>query len=133
MIEKLKEYKEIITLVAFFLGGFLWIQQQYPTKTDLKSEIGVLNCMVDRYMSLTQLQLLGSDLQTQAQELKEEIQRFGTGTDREHLPISPGMRQTLEDKKATLVAVRTDLKTNVKDVQKALAELSRNVCRKVAP
>jgi hypothetical protein len=130
MIEKLKEYKEVAAIIVFFLGGFFWIQGQYPTKTDLKSEIGVLNCLVDKYMSLTQLQIRGRDLQTQAQDLKDEIQAFGTA--QEHLQISPAMSQALEEKKATLAGIRKDLKTNVGDIEKARDELGRNVCRKVA-
>ncbi len=133
MLEKLREYKEVLTIIVFFLGGFFWIQKQYPTKTDLKLEIGVLNCLLDKYMSLTQLQIRGRDLERQAQELSTEISAFGDDQDRPHAPISPAMRQELEAKKADLVAVRSDLKTNTSAIQMTGDELARNLCGKVTP
>lgn len=133
MLEKLKEYKEVLTIIVFFLGGFFWIQGQYPTKTDLKSQIGVLNCLLDKYMSLTQLQIRGRDLERQAQDLKNEIQAFGDDQDRTHLPASPAMRQELDVKKASLVGVQADLKTNAGNIQTTGDELARNVCGRVTP
>lgn len=133
MFEKLKEYKEVLTIVVFFLGGFLWIQGQYPTKTDLKSQIGVLNCLLDKYMSLTQLQIRGRDLERQAQELKDEIGAFGDAQDRTHLSISPAMMNELQAKKDGLAAVQADLKTNAGNIQTTGDELARNVCGRATP
>jgi predicted RNase H-like nuclease (RuvC/YqgF family) len=131
MLEKLKEYRDVLAIVVFFLGGFFWIQGQYPTKTDLKSDIGVLSCQLDKYMSLTQLQIRGRDLERQAEELKDEIQAFGNDQERAHLVISPAMGQEIEEKKTALAALRVDLKTNATSIQTTNDELARNVCGKV--
>ena len=127
LFERLKEYKELLAIIVFFLGGVFWIQGQYPTKTDLKTEIGVLSCLLDKYMSLTQLQIRGRDLERQAQELKDEIAAFGS----DHTPsLSPAMKQELDSKKASLTTVLADLKTNASSIQSIGDELARNVCGK---
>ena len=56
-LEKLKQYKEIIAITIFFLGGFFWLQAEFPNKSDLRSEVGSLNCQLKSYMLLTQLQI----------------------------------------------------------------------------
>jgi hypothetical protein len=129
-LEKLQEYKELLTVVVFFLGGFFWIQNQYPTKTDLRTEIGVLNCLLDKYMLLTQLQNKGRDLERHAQELKNEIAAFGGDQNRTQPPLSPAMKQELDDKKADLATVQADLKVNAASIQSTGDELARNVCGK---
>ncbi len=131
MLEQLKEYKEVLTIVVFFLGGVFWIQKQYPTKTDLQSEIGVLQCLVDRYMALTQLQIHGRDLERQAQDLKSEIQAFSADQQNTKLPVSPGMIDALNEKKSQLAELQADLKNNTESTQKANDELERNVCGRI--
>jgi hypothetical protein len=131
MIERLKEYKEIITIVLFFLGGVFWIQRQYPTKNDLKSEIGSLQCLVDKYMYLTQLQIHSRYIERQAENLQGEIRAYGAD-EQGHLSISPAMVQIVEGKKAELGKLSTDLQKNNDDIQKTSDELQRNICGKAA-
>ncbi len=131
MLEKLKEYKEIISLVLFFLGGVYWMQNQFPTKKDLKVEIGVLNCLLDKYMLLTQLQIRGRDLERQAQELTNQVTVFADDGDPSRPAMSPAMRQDLEARRQELSGLRADLKANSTDIKKTSDELARNVCGKV--
>lgn len=133
MLEKLKEYKELIGIIVFFLGGFFWIQAQYPTKTDLKSSVGVLNCMLDKYMMLTQLQIRGSDLERQIQEKVSQIDSYGNVPNATAATLSPAMLEELEAKKDDLATNRSELKANTAEMQKINDELQRDVCRKVTP
>lgn len=133
MLEKLKEYKELLGIVVFFLGGFFWIQTQFarfPTKTDLRSEVRVLNCLLDKYMTLTQLQLRARELERQAQDLTSQINAYGDDRESTRPGLSPAMSQELEAKKADLAAVRIDIKTNTNEILKTGSELQRNVCGK---
>lgn len=58
---KLKEYKEVITVVVFFLGGFLWIQMYYATKMEHR----VLGCKVHWHVAALRA---SKDLQETARE-----------------------------------------------------------------
>jgi hypothetical protein len=126
------QYKELLGIVVFFLGGFFWIQNQFekfPTKTDLRSEIQVLNCLLDKYMLLTQLQLRGRELERQAQVLINQISAYDEGNPGRP-PISPAMRQDLDVKRTDLATARGDLRGNTTEIQKIGDELQRNVCRR---
>jgi hypothetical protein len=133
MLEKLKEYKELIGIVVFFLGGIYWIQGQFPTKTDLNVQVGVLRCLLDKYMTLTQLQIHGQELERQIQEQNSQINIIGRSQGAAPVSLSPAMQQELEAKKAELATNRRDLKDNTVAMQKIGDELQRNVCAKVAP
>lgn len=127
MLEKLKEYKELIAILVFFLGGFAWIQGQYPTKTDLKSQVTVLECLLQKYMALTQLQIHGQQLQQEIQERRKQIQMM------EGMQLSPAMQSDLEEKRKDLGGTQGDLKTNLAEINKINDELRRNVCGRVTP
>ena len=129
-LQRLQEYKELLAIMAFFLGGFFWIQGQYPTKSDLKAQIGVLSCLLDKYMSLTQLQNRAQTLEGEAQQLREEIALFDSGGSRTQPPLSPAMKQELESKRSELVNVQGDLKTTAAQIHATGDELARNVCGK---
>lgn len=134
MLEKLKEYKELLGILVFFLGGFFWIQNQFnqfPTKTDLRAEVRVLNCLLEKYMLLTQLQIRGRDLERQVQELTGQVNAAADDQDPSRPPMSPAMRQELEAKRQDLAALRGDLKTNTAQIQKTGDELGRNACGRV--
>jgi hypothetical protein len=133
MIEKLKEYKEVIVIIVFFLGGFFWLENQYPKKTDLKSEIGVLNCLLEKYMTLTQYQIRGQELEKQIQELNNQIQLFYVESKNRSRIVSPGMKHEMDEKKSDLSGKKKDLKENKDAMEKISCELERNVCGKVSP
>ncbi|KWC36271.1 hypothetical protein WL51_19340 [Burkholderia ubonensis] len=133
MLEKLKEYKELIAIVAFFLGGFLWIQEQYPTKTDLKSQIGVLNCLLGEYMLLTQQQLRVRDLERLIHDETSQIGSYENARGAKAAALSPAMLEELDAKKDDLATHRAELKTRTAEMQKVNDELQRNVCQKVMP
>jgi len=129
-IQRLQEYKELLALVAFFLSGFVWIQNQYPTKSDLKAQIGELSCLVGKYMVLTQLQYSAQNLDGDARQLREEIAAFGDDPAHAQPPLSPAMERELESKKAVLAAKQDESKTTAASIQTTRDELARNICGK---
>ena len=137
MLEKLKAYKELIAIIVFSLGGFVWLQVQFPTRADLKieqadlkSDIGMLNCLVEKYMTLTQLQIHARDLEREIQELSSQVSTFTNMPT--NVALSPALGRELEGKKSEMSEKRKDLRTAADAMQKISDDLARNVCKKVA-
>jgi len=131
MLEKLKEYKEIIVLILFFTGGFIWLETRFSTKTDLQTEIASLNCLVEKYMILTQCQIRGQDLERQIQDLNKKIHMMRP--DGSSPILSPAMTVEFEEFKTDLTHKKSELGQNKETIQKICDELQRHVCRKVKP
>ena len=129
MLEKLKEYKELIAIIVFFLGGFIWLNNQFPTKSDLTAEVGSLNCLVDKYMTLTQLQIHGQELVKQAGDLATRISDMET--DSGDVLLSPAMKFELDQLKSDFEHNREKYRSNTAEIAKIMDELARNVCRRV--
>lgn len=131
MIERLKEYKEMIAIIVLFIGGFIWLETRFPTKTDLQTEIASLNCLVEKYMILTQCQMRGQDLEKQIQDLNKKIQMMRPNGSSPIL--SPAMTVEFEEFKTDLTNKKRELGQYKETIQKICDELQRNVCRKVKP
>lgn len=76
VLARLKEYKEIITLFTFFLGGYLWMQKEFPSKSYVDSKIesatssiSSLNCLLNKNIS-------SLDAQLQIKIHTDNIERF---------------------------------------------------------
>ncbi len=128
MLNKLKEYKELITIIVFFIGGFIWMEAQFPKKSDLQNEIASLDCMLEKYMTLTQLQMQGQDLQNQIQDLGRQVNVMYPGG---HIPtLSPALETELDGLKTELANKKTQLSAAKESMKKICDELQRNVCKK---
>lgn len=127
MLDKLKEYKELLTIVVFFLGGLFWIQNQFPTKTDLEAQIGELNCLLGKYMLLTQHQIRVRDLDRRQQELTQFIS-YADNPDPAGPEMSPAMLYELEGRKEDLASVRNEIREKASAINGISDELQRNVC-----
>lgn len=133
MLQKLKEYKELIAIIVFFLGGFTWLNTQFPTKSDLKAEIASLNCLLEKYMTLTQLQIRGQEIERQTHELTRRITGILPKENGDtSLPLSPAMKLEFEQLKTDLEARRNDLRSNAGEMEKIRDQLGLQVCRKVS-
>jgi vacuolar-type H+-ATPase subunit D/Vma8 len=130
MLAKLKEYKELIAIILFFASGFVWLEKEYPKKAELKSEIAVLNCMLEKYMTLTQYQIRSQELEKQIQQLNNEIKNFPQGTNGAASALSPAMKSEMDEIAASLSDKKNELKENKNSMNKIIDELARNVCGK---
>jgi len=143
MLDKIKEYKEIITIIVFFLGGFIWLENQFPKKTDLKEETGSLktdfksqikslDCLLEKYMTMTQLQIRGQNLEKEINDLEVKIQStFQVNGQGNTPPLSPAMQHELKKLEEDLLAKTKDLQKNNNDMENINNELARNICGKV--
>jgi seryl-tRNA synthetase len=131
MLDKLKEYKELITIMVFFIGGFVWLESHFPTKSDLKSEIASLNCLLEKYMTLTQLQIQGQDLEKKIHEIDVKI--TSALSDNKKVELSPAMEYVLTELKQDLKNNQDKLRENKKEMEKINNDLQKNVCVKVMP
>lgn len=132
MLEKLKEYKEIITIIVFFLGGFIWLYTQFPSKSDFNAEMASLKCLLEKYMTLTQLQIGAQELEKQIQSLAKKVSEAQPDDPSgKALALSPAMKLEFEQLKSDLVGRRTELRSNTTEMEKIRNELGRQVCGKV--
>ncbi|HEY1963144.1 MAG TPA: hypothetical protein VGG69_12045 [Rhizomicrobium sp.] len=122
MLDKLNQYKEVITLVVFFLGGFFWIENQFPTKIDLTKQIGVLKCELDNYMKLTQLQIRSRDLEKSVQALDTDLE-MPVAAD-----IPPSFRDVIESKKSQRTEDVAALKVVNDQIASIFTDLGRQIC-----
>ena len=129
MLEKLKEYKELIAIIVFFLGGIFWLNNQFPTKDDLTQEVGSLNCLLEKYMTVTQLQIRNQELEKHAKDLAVTI--AGMESSAANTPLSPAMRFDLDQKKFDLKTNRDQRKDYQGKINKIMDELGRDVCRRM--
>ncbi len=129
LVERLNEYKELIAILVFFLGGFIWLDTQFPTKSDLKAEIASVNCLLEQYMTLTQLQVRGQELEKQVQELGRRISEvLPDDISGSSLPLSPAMKLEFEQLKSDHAANRDALRSNTTEMKKIQDKLGRHVC-----
>lgn len=124
MLEKLKEYKELIAIVVFFLGGFFWLENEFPKKKD----ITVLDCQLKKWMELTQLQMKSHDLEIKVQELESVINAYPDVPGSKQATLPPAVQKVLDSKKADLSGSKVDFKENKARIEAITLELQRNSC-----
>jgi hypothetical protein len=129
MLEKLKEYKELIAIVTFFLGGFFWLQAQYPSKSNLKPELDSIHCLVENHMKLTQWQFLSQQQERELAALAAQLAQAPVdGNGASGLAVSPAMRAGIEQLKLEYAAKRNQLGQTTADMTKLQLELERALC-----
>lgn len=124
MLDRLKEYRDIISLVVFFLGGFLWVQAQFATKAALNEE----KCLLRDAITLGQLQIRQSSLQNETQaldgQISERLAVLAKLTDRP----SPSFLFELDQMKAKEAKKLADLDENIKQQQKISDDMVNPKC-----
>lgn len=135
MLAKLKEYQELIAILVFFLGGFFWLESQFPQKTDLESvktdlqkENAVLKCLLKKNMVLVQDQIQASALEKSIKEKNEYIYFLSEKLKTDAKSMSPVMQLKLTEAREEVVAQKDDLKTVITRMQDTKNELERNIC-----
>lgn len=143
MLSRLKEYRDFIAILVFFLGGFFWIDNEFPKKTDLKTEVGTveqnltsqvteLQCIVDQYMRLTQLQI-------RARELEKDLDRAWSDWEESQAMLasaqpanlSPAMQRELDLLNAEKNKLHDDLDETLGAIDEVRLALERQSCRRV--
>lgn len=128
MLEKLKQYQEIITIIIFFLGGFFWVEDRFPQKTDLDSfekrlqdKNEKLECLLKKNMSLVQDQVRVITLKQEIEEKRKFLSDAGEN-------IAPLFKskteKALHDDEQELGGVTKDMQTMTKEL------LQIDVCNK---
>lgn len=142
MLEKLKEYQELITIIVFFLGGFLWLETQFPQKTDLETvkqdlqkENAVLKCLLKKNMTLVQDQIQASALEKSIKEKSEYLYVLTEKLDKlktEGQGVSPAMDLSLNETKEEVANKKNELRQVISRMQDTKNELERNICGEAA-
>lgn len=132
MLAKLKEYKDVISIVIFFLGGFFWIQNELPKKNDLeavKQELlaknKVLKCLLKSNMTLVQDQIQASSLEKNIKEKQDYLilsDKFPEES------MSPAMKSTLNELREDVANKKEELKTVIMRMQNTRSDLEKNIC-----
>ncbi|ADL54430.1 hypothetical protein [Gallionella capsiferriformans] len=131
MLERLKEYKELIAIIAFFLGGFFWLQSQYPSKNDVKDEFNSIRCQLNSYMKLTQLQILNQELEKQLNALKLQLASVNLAeAGGSASAISPAMKLEIDQMKSDFSSVRNQLGQTTGEMKKIRDTLELGSCGK---
>lgn len=58
LLNRLKEYKELITIIVFFISGFLWLYGYFATKDQLR----IMKCIVNHQISMVESRIQKQDL-----------------------------------------------------------------------
>jgi hypothetical protein len=136
MFAKLKQYKEFIAILVFFLGGFFWLDSQFPKKSDLETQIGgvsdnlsgqILNlqCLLKKYMKLTQLQINAQTKEKTIDNLRQSVESL---SEIEPDLLSPRMRQVLNGFTEELEAEKAALSKIASDIEDIQGELKLQSC-----
>lgn len=140
MLARLKEYKELITIVLFFLGGFFWIENRYVQTTELngvnarfdtvakEDSLNILNCKVDKYMRLTQLQVEAAEVKELIEGLEDDLASFQVAS----VEVTPAMRNAIQRSEKELSNQLDRLFAVDTEVRALSDELARQVCSEVA-
>lgn len=144
MLSRLKEYKEFIAILVFFLGGFFWIDKEFPKKTDLESqvsaveasvtsEVRVLKCLLEQYMLVTQLQMRARETEREVRGLTDDlIDRQTAAGEVQPVNLTPAMRMELETLRDTLSRKREELAETNSRIKEIRNELERQSCGSVS-
>ncbi len=129
MLDKLKEYKELIAIIVFFIGGFFWLQSQYPNKTDLKLELATVRCQLSKYMEMTQMQIRNQNLEKQLLDLKKKLSKVPSSNGRQsEIPLSPAMQLEIQYMKDAYKTKKKQLEQLENNMIKLRDELARGAC-----
>lgn len=117
MLNKLREYRETIAIVAFFLGGFIWISKTFPDKTYLDGQIKTTASQLDGQIKATAAQmaqlncLLTNNIEATDAQLQIKIHA-----------------DNIDHGRARLVVLRRKLSQDLSDEERnEIDDLSRNI------
>lgn len=136
MFAKLSQYKEFISILVFFLGGFFWIDSQFPKKSDLETQVSSVNdnlsgqiinlqCLLKKYMELTQLQISAQAKEKKIDNLRQNVESL---SDVEPELLSPEILRVLEGFKGELETEKDALSEIATGIEHIQGELKLQSC-----
>ena len=120
VLERLSDYKEVISVIVFFLGGLYWVDGHFPSRDDLNNKIGVLNCKVDAYMDLTQHQIRQKNLEDDTARIDQQRQFYDESGNAQSGHPTAAMQQ---QRKEILDKLDNDRATDQKQLEANQAEM----------
>jgi hypothetical protein len=120
-LEKLKEYKELIGIIIFSIGGILWIVAYFATK----DQINTLNCLLNRNIEVVQYQIDQRILSDDMRVLEFDISHLSLQQQRS-LPEEQQLQEVNNKQKLALEKYADDDKR----IKEARGIINRNECEK---
>ena len=112
MLDRLKEYKELISIIVFFLSGFVWIQSTFPDKPYIEAQVKAVNAKI------TTLNCLFT-ANTSAIEAALQVKVLSDNIDRDHATL---MALKTKDVSTFSISDRASLDYNVRDLERVMEQ-----------
>lgn len=126
LLGTLNDYKEVLSIIVFFLGGVWWIQDRFPTKTDLNSNVNFIKCQLKEYMELTQQQIKHEQASA---SLAEVVQELGSPMALQRaVELSPSMQQMIAGFKDKETYFRSEVDASSTAMSNINDNLARGIC-----
>jgi hypothetical protein len=112
MLDVLHKYKEMITLMVFFMGGFFWLQREYASKNELTQQLSLTNQRIARLNCLLEANIDGVTAQLKLRILPVSIEQaeFKLATLQANVTsMSPVHQDLLQSAKRQLEIYRDEL------------------------
>lgn len=119
-LTRLKEYKEFIAIIAFFMGGIMWIYGFFATKNEVK----VLRCLMNNQIILIEARINKKFLPAELARMKAELAML------EKYPSDdPFFKQGIYFAKTNIDLTEKALSDCERKYQQSLDILSTNQCQ----
>jgi hypothetical protein len=135
VLQKLKDYKEVIALIVFFLGGFTWIQKNFPDKTYLDdrikaqgSKIATLECLLSHNINATDAQL---KMKIHSDDIEKFRARSATLNHKSPATLSEDEKNELDELKRSIENARDDLQKEQNRSDAILSDFKAGKCNNV--
>ena len=121
-----KEYKELVATIAFFIGGILWVFGYFATKEEFRAltdstskQNRLLNCLLQKHVQVLAgrhvLKVSYDDLITVQEEIRKQT------------PSGAQFSENDIKKIVKLERQRDELKDNIASAEKEISEASRAI------
>lgn len=151
MLERLKQYKELIAILVFFLGGFAWIENRF-VKADAidpltgavdavdmriarmgeamatRQDVDGLHCLLNAYMTITQHQMKMRVVEAEKAELERDPPGVVLAASHGGDGASAGLMHEVQNYYKTLDRLEGELHSRQREVENIISQLQRHEC-----
>jgi hypothetical protein len=122
----IKEYKELIATIVFFVGGVLWIFGYFATKEELRgfreaasTQNKVLHCLLEKHVQLLEgkqkWKLSSDELMTVQEDIRKQV------------PTSAQFSENDIRKSVRLEQQREEIRTRISSAEKEITEATNAI------